>query len=144
VSYSLDAIILLYASDSGSRYHLSARTFLESCMENPDLLCLGWPTVMAYLRIATHPSAFARPLTPAEAEGNVNAIVSLAQTRILSEEKGFWDVYREVTQGMPVRGNAVPDAHLAALLRQHRIRRLYTHDRDFLRFRFLEVLDPLA
>jgi predicted nucleic acid-binding protein len=37
----------------------------------------------------------------------------------------------------------VPDAHLAALLRQHGVRRLATHDRDFRRFDFLEVFDPL-
>jgi hypothetical protein len=43
-----------------------------------------------------------------------------------------------------VRGNLVPDAHLAALLRQHGISRLYTHDRDFRKFDFLEVIDPIT
>jgi hypothetical protein len=38
----------------------------------------------------------------------------------------------------------VPDAHLAALLRQHGVKKLYTHDRDFLKFSFLDVRDPLA
>lgn len=144
MSYSLDANILLYASDSGCAHHPRARAFLESCIGTPDLLCLSWSTLMAYLRIATHPSVFARPLTPDEATGNVQAILSLAHTRVIAEEKGFWEVYREVTRSIPVRGNAVPDAHLAALLRQHGIRTLYTHDSDFLRFRFLDVRDPLA
>jgi len=40
--------------------------------------------------------------------------------------------------------NLVPDAHLAALLRHHGVKRLYTHDRDFLKFPFLDVRDPLA
>ena len=31
----------------------------------------------------------------------------------------------------------------AALLRQNGISRLYTHDRDFRKFTFLEVRDPL-
>jgi predicted nucleic acid-binding protein len=43
-----------------------------------------------------------------------------------------------------VRGNLVPDAHLAALLRQHGVRRLYTADTDFHRFPFLEVSDPFV
>jgi hypothetical protein len=38
--------------------------------------------------------------------------------------------------------NLVPDAHLAALLKQHDVRTLYT--RDFRKFSFLEVRDPLG
>ena len=44
----------------------------------------------------------------------------------------------------PTRGNRVPDAHLAALLRQNGVRTFYTHHRDFLSFRCLEVRDPFA
>jgi predicted nucleic acid-binding protein len=42
------------------------------------------------------------------------------------------------------RGNLVPDAHLAALLRYYGVKTLYTHDRDFLKFPFLDVRDPLV
>jgi predicted nucleic acid-binding protein len=38
----------------------------------------------------------------------------------------------------------VPDAHLAALLRQHGVGTLYTNDRDFRRFDFLRVINPFA
>jgi predicted nucleic acid-binding protein len=38
----------------------------------------------------------------------------------------------------------VPDLHLAAILRDNGIRRLYTCDRDFRRFEFLDVVDPIA
>jgi len=41
-----------------------------------------------------------------------------------------------------VRGNLVPDAHLAAILRQHGVGALYTNDADFLKFGFLEVRNP--
>jgi predicted nucleic acid-binding protein len=43
-----------------------------------------------------------------------------------------------------VRGNLVPDAHLAALLLQHGVKTLYTKDTDFRKFDFLNVRDPLA
>jgi hypothetical protein len=45
---------------------------------------------------------------------------------------------------IPVRGSLVPDAHLAALLRQHGVATLYTRDRDFLKFGFLDVRDPFG
>ncbi len=64
--------------------------------------------------------------------------------RLLAEETGFLEVYREVTGGFPVRGNLVPDAHLAALLKQHGVRTLHTRDADFRKFPFLEVRDPFA
>jgi len=143
VSFALDVNILLYASDSGSPYHRKARSFLEECMQGRELFCLAWPTVMGYLRIATHPSIFAEPLSPAEAMANIGSLMSLPHTRFLSEEDGFWDVYRELTEELPIRGNLVPDAHLAALLSRHGIKRLYSHDRDFLKFAFLDVRDPL-
>jgi predicted nucleic acid-binding protein len=36
----------------------------------------------------------------------------------------------------------VPDAHLAAVLRQHGVKVLYTNDVDFKRFSFLTVINP--
>ena len=68
---------------------------------------------------------------------------NLPHARFLSEEEGFWDVYRATTTEVPTRGNLVPHAHLAALLRHHGVKTLYTHDRDFLKFPFLDVRDPL-
>lgn len=108
------------------------------------LFCLGWPTVMSYLRIATHPGIFSVPLSPAEALRNVDALVALPHVRLLSEEEGFLGVYREVTGAFPVRRNLVPDAHLAALLKQNGVRTLYTRDADFRKFAFLDVRDPFA
>lgn len=99
---------------------------------------------MSYLRIATHSAIFAAPLAPAEALGNVEALVRLPHVRLTAEETGFLEVYREVTGGLPVRGKLVPDAHLVALLRQHGVRTLYTRDGDFKKFPFVEVRDPFA
>lgn len=143
MSFALDVNILLFASDSDSVYHNQAKSFLERCVQQEELFCLGWPTVMSYLRIATHPSVFARPLTPDEAMANIEMLLNLSHTRFLAEEEGFWNIYRELTAKIPTRGNLVSNAHLAAILRQHGIKKLYTHDRDFLRFPFLDVRDPL-
>ena len=144
MSFALDANLLLYASDSDSPFHQKAKAFLKSCMQQRDLFCIAWPTIMTYLRIATHPAVFNRPLTADEAMTNVETLLRLPHARFLAEEDGFWDLYREMTSQVPTRGNLVPDAHLAALLRQHGVRTLYTHDRDFLQFPFLDVRDPLA
>jgi toxin-antitoxin system PIN domain toxin len=144
VSYSVDVNVLLYASDSASDRHQRARRFVETCAAGPEILCLTWPTLMSYLRIATHPRIFAAPLSPDEALGNVAALVGLPHARAISELDGFLDAYRRVAGDMPVRGNLVPDAHLAAILLQHGVRTLYTNDRDFLKFESLDVRDPFS
>jgi len=97
---------------------------------------------MAYLRIATHPAIFESPLSPDEAVRNLEVLLHRPRVRLLAEEEGFWEVYREVTEGLAVRGNFVTDAHLATLLRQHGVRRLYTNDADFRKFGFLDVRNP--
>ena len=142
MSCSLDVNVLLFASDRSSARHEAARRFLEACAAGPEILCLTWPTLMGYLRIATHPRIFAEPLGPDEALGNVAALISRPHVRVVSELDGFLDAYRRVTGDMAVRGNLVPDAHLAAILLQHGVRTLHTHDRDFRRFASLDVRDP--
>lgn len=144
MSYSLDANVLLFASDRSSERHAAARAFLESCAARPEVLCLTWPTLMAYLRIATHPSIFAAPLTPEEALSNVKALLALPQTRVVSEQNGFLDAYLHVTADTVVRGNVVPDAHVAAILFQNGVRTLHSNDRDFRKFETLDVRDPFA
>ena len=143
MSFGVDVNILLYASDRSSPWHEKASAFLQRCAAGSEVFCIAWVTAMSYLRMATHGSIFAQPLSADEAAGNVAALLALPHCRALGEDEGFWEVYRQVTRGFPVRGNLVPDAHLAAILRQHGVVTLYTHDRDFRKFDFLRAVDPL-
>ncbi len=144
MSYSVDVNILLYASDQSNPRYEAALRFLEARAEAPDLFCLAWLTLISFLRIATHPRIFMNPLSPEEALSNVEMLLSLPRVRVLTEAEGFLEVYREVTGSFPVRGNLVPDAHLAALLRQHGVGTIYTTDADFRKFTFLKVRNPLS
>ena len=143
MSFALDVNVLLYASDTSSPFHDRAWSFLEETIEGDELFYLGWPTVMGYLRIATHPAVFDRPLSHDEAITNVEALLDLPHVRLLSEGERFWEIYRRTTDEVPTRGNLVPDAHLAALLREHGVDTIYTHDKDFRKFDFLRVRDPV-
>ena len=144
MSYTVDANILLYASDRRSPFHAAAQEFLRERPRDPDILCLTWPVVMAYVRLATHPRVFAEPMTPRAAADNVAALMRMPRCRVVTESEDFLATYRLVTAGVPARGNLVPDAHVAALARAHGVGTIYTHDRDFRRFPFLRVIDPVA
>lgn len=143
MSYSIDANILLYASDESSEWHKPAKAFLEARAVDPDILCLTWPVLMAYQRIATHPAIFARPMAPAVAWDNVRDLLALPRTRVVVETEDFPADYQQVTNEVIAAGNLVPDAHVATILREHGVRRLYTADTDFRKFDFLEVINPL-
>lgn len=142
MSFSIDVNVLLYASTSTSPFHAKANELLQSCSSGSDLFCLAWPTLMAYLRMVTHPAIVSPPLPVREAEQNVESLLQRSNVRLLSEQEGFWDLYRRSTRDVVVRGKLVPDAHLATLLRQHGVRVLFTNDRDFRKFDFLEIRNP--
>ena len=99
---------------------------------------------MSYLRIATHPRIFARPLSPAAAAANVDSLLSLPNVRALGEGDRFWECYAKVAAGTVVRGNLVPDVHLVALLLEHGVPLLYSNDSDFKKFSAIRVRDPFA
>ncbi|MDQ6773823.1 MAG: PIN domain-containing protein [Candidatus Dormibacteraeota bacterium] len=141
MSVTLDANILVYASNEADPVHAEARALLERLAAGPDLVYLFWPAVMGYLRIVTHPAILPHPLSPREAVSNVDALLGRPHVRVAGEAEGFWRLFR-ATSGNQARGNDVPDAHLATLMREQGVRSIYTRDRGFRRFAFVEVLDP--
>src|SRR5688572_22370262 len=77
MSVALDANVLLHASDDESAYRERAIEIIDEIARGPQIVYLFWPTVMAYLRIATHPSIFSRPLPLAKARDNVEQLLGL-------------------------------------------------------------------
>lgn len=142
MTYTVDANVLLYASDTESPFHASAIELVDTVALGPEIVHLFWPTVMAYLRIATHPAVFARPLSHRDARANVEGLLHLPHVQVSGEADGFWDRFADVADDVAPTGNLVPDAHLAALMLQHGVRTIRTRDRDFRKFRGITVRDP--
>ena len=144
MSFTVDANVLLYASDETSAHQPRARTFLEYAASGDDLLYLFWPTVMAYLRIATHSAIFEQPLPPAVAIANIDRLLALPHVQTAGEHDRFWLSYRHLATESDARGNLVPDAHLVALMVESGVRTIWTHDRDYRRFTSIETRAPFA
>lgn len=142
MSYTVDANLLLFASDDSGPFHDHASAFLGRMAHGYEIVYLFWPVFMAYLRIATHPSIFDSPLTPEEAMGNVERLLMRPHVQNPSEQDRFWLSYRRTADAASVRGNLVPDAHLVALMHENGVRTIWTHDRDFRRFDDVDVRDP--
>jgi toxin-antitoxin system PIN domain toxin len=143
VSYSVDVNLLVFASNEEASEQSRAIKFLEEREQDPDLFCLTWPVLCGYQRIVTHPSIFRNPLNPEEAWANVRDLLAWPRVRVLGEEESFAEDFGAITGKLAVRGNGVPDAQVATILRQHGVNRMYSTDADFRKFSFLEVINPL-
>jgi uncharacterized protein len=64
MSFAADVNLLLCASDITHSAHPKAAAFLDRCVSAREVFCMAWPTLMSYLRVATHSALFTRPLTP--------------------------------------------------------------------------------
>jgi uncharacterized protein len=143
LSATVDTNILLYAANADADVHSAARELLERLAGGPDLFYLFWPTVMGFLRIATHPAILPDPYTPEQAVAAITALLERPNVRTPAEHNGFWELYRS-TADPQTQGNHVPYAHLAALMRQHGVAVIYTRDRDFRRYDGIDARDPFV
>lgn len=144
MSFTLDANLLLDASDEASEHHAQARSFLDDVAGGDEIVYVFWPTVMAYLRIATHASIFETPLPPADAVANIDRLLSLPQVQTVGEQDRFWPSYRRIAIESDVRGNLVPDAHVVTLMIENGVRTIWTRDRDYRRFPGIDARDPFT
>ncbi|HWX87942.1 MAG TPA: TA system VapC family ribonuclease toxin [Solirubrobacteraceae bacterium] len=143
MSVTVDANVLLYASNADDELHRPARELVERLASGPDLLYLFWPAVMGFLRIATHPAILPSPIAPKQAMATVAALLIRPTVRTEAESRDFWETYT-ASAGQDARGNHVPDAHLAALMRSHGVKVIYTRDRDFRRYDWIEPRNPFS
>ena len=143
MSAAVDTNILLYAANSTSESFETAYSLVERLARGPELLYVFWPVAMGFLRLATNTAVTDEPLSPAEALDSLRDLVERPHVRTPGEAPGFLAAYRE-TASSGTRGKDVTDAHIAALMRQHGVGKIYTRDRDFRRFDGIRVEDPFA
>ena len=144
MSETFDVNVLVYATHRASPFHERAKALVERFVAGPDLVYLLWPVALGYLRIVTHPTLLGAPLAPAVAADNIEQFTSQPHVRQVGEAEGFWPVFRRVADEVTPRGNLVPDAYLVALMKQHGISTIWSHDRDFRKFEGITVRDPFS
>lgn len=137
-----DANILLYAYDRSAAHHAKARRWLEEALSGSAPVAFCWPTLLAFVRIATHPRAMTNPLATADASAIVDSWLAQPAATIVLPTERHWTLLSRLLISGQVRGPLVPDAHLAALSIEHGAT-LVTNDRDFSRFPGLAVAYPL-
>lgn len=138
----LDANLLLYAVDASSPQNAAAGGWLQEVLRGDRRVGLPWQTIGAFLRIATHPRVATHPLSGAEAWAFVRRWLDAGLVWIPPVTERTAAVLGRLVEDVPVTGNLVPDAQLAALAIEHGLV-VMTADTDFERFPEVRWSNPL-
>ena len=138
----LDVNLLLYSHNATAQQHRRASAWLERVLSGVERVGFSWETILGFLRLATAPKLFARPLLLDEATRIIGLWLTRDNVVIVGPGDRHWQILQEMLPTSASRGSLVMDAHLAALAIEHGAT-LCTNDRDFLRFPGLKVEFPL-
>lgn len=142
--YLLDANILVYASDGGSKHHESSRDWLDSHLAGaPESVGLPWPSLLAYVRLVTNPRIYSPPAPVADAWAQAEEWLDRRAAWIPPPGRRHRHVLGGLVEAVRPAGNLMPDAHLAALAMEHGLTVVST-DTDFAKFPGLNWLNPVA
>jgi toxin-antitoxin system PIN domain toxin len=139
----VDANVLLYAVNTSSSQHERSRNWLDGALGGPEPVGFAWTVLLAFLRLATHPAVFARPLTTAEAVGVIRDWLTRPAALVLEPTPRHIDLLAGLLRESGVAGNLVSDAHLAALAIEHDAI-VVSFDADFGRFAGVRRVAPGA
>ena len=139
----LDANLLLYAVDRSSPFHKTASGWLTAQLNGPGRIGIPWQSLVAFLRISTHPRASASPLSTEAALGFIRdwLVAEAAWVPVPGHRHG--ELFTDLVGRYQLRGNLISDAHLAALALEHGLQ-LVSADTDFARFTDLRWINPFA
>jgi toxin-antitoxin system PIN domain toxin len=139
----LDANLLLWAHHAGFARHEAARGWLATALTESSWVGIPWASILAFLRISTHPRALSRPLSIDTAWEVVHGWLDRPNVRPVGPGEGHATILGPLLIEAHAGGNHTTDAHLAALALEWGLE-LLSADRDFARYPRLRWRDPLA
>lgn len=140
----VDTNVLLYAANSACEEHEAAREFLLAAAASADRWYLTDAILYEFLRVATHPKVFPKPLGWREALGFLQPLRACENFVVLGTGPHHWKrLEDELSHLTHPAGNLFFDIRTVVMMRERGIRRIHTRDTDFLQFPDIEVIDPL-
>ncbi len=139
----LDANLLIYAKFSDSPQHEHAVRWLEETLISPESIGIPWQTSLAFVRLATNPRMWRRPLEVRAAWQQVTDWLDEPNVWIPEPTHEHAAVLGRLVIAANARGNLVTDANLAAIAIEHNLT-VYSSDSDFKRFPDVSWVNPLV
>lgn len=139
----VDANLLLYAANQAAPEHQRAREWLDARLSGTARVGLPWPSLLAFVRLASNPLVMRQAVPVAMAWQQVEQWLAAGPAWIPQPTPRHAEVLGELYGPSWMTSRLVPDAHLAALAIEHGLI-LCSTDGDFARFAGLDWKNPLA
>lgn len=139
----IDVNVLVYSYREDSPGHLAYRRWLTELAGSEAPFGVSSVVLSGFLRITTHPKIFDPPSPLEDALGFVEALRAQPGFRIVSPGPRHWQIFIQLCQTTKARGNAIPDAYLAAMAMEAGGDWITT-DGGFSRFPGLQWRHPLS
>lgn len=139
----IDANLLLYAANHAAPEHPRARAWLDERLNGTARVGLPWPSLLAFVRLASNPVVVRHAVTPGEAWRQVARWIGCAPVWIPQAGPQHAEILGAFLKQSSMTSRLVSDAHLAALAIEHGLT-LCSTDGDFARFPGLKWDNPLA
>ena len=137
---AVDTNVLIYAHRAEMELHQAAKERLVTLAEGDEPWALPVFCITEFLRVVTHTRVFNPPSTVSEALAFIKDVLASPSCTIANPEAAFMSRLEAVVRESDSRGNLIFDAQVAALCREHGIPTILTNDRDFERFKPLQVV----
>jgi len=138
----LDANVLIYAYDRGSRHNSYMRAWLDDRLNGIAKVGIPWATTLAFTRIVTNPRIYTSPAAANVAWQQVRAWLSAPAAWVPQPTDRHLDAIDRILESTSAHANDIPDVHLAALAMEHGLK-LYSTDADFAKYADLIWINPL-
>jgi toxin-antitoxin system PIN domain toxin len=138
----LDVNVLVYAHKVEALEHRDFAAWLTKLVESDQAFALSDIVLSGFLRIVTHPRIYDPPSSVEVALAFVEELRSQPNCLIIEIGTRHWHIFTKLCRQVNARGNAIPDAYLAALAIESGSE-LVTADRGFARFPGLRWRYPL-
>jgi uncharacterized protein len=139
----VDANILLYAANRRAPEHPRARGWLDEQLSGTARVGLPWPSLLAFVRLATNPQVLSESASVFDAWAQVEEWLSAEVAWVPAPGERHATTLTAYCRAPWMTSRLVPDAHLAALAVEHGLT-LCSSDGDFARFPGLDWFNPLA
>jgi uncharacterized protein len=139
----VDANLLIYAVNRAAAEHEQARTWLDERLNGTVRVGLPWPSLLAFVRLASNPAVVRDIVTPAVAWRQAEEWLACEAAWTPLPGARHQEIVGRLLSHPLVTSRLVPDAHLAALAIEHGLT-LCSTDGDFAKFPGLKWTNPLA
>lgn len=115
----VDANLLLFAANLDAPEHEPSKRWLDRQLSGPTRVGLPWPSLLAFVRIASNPSALRHPLSPTDAWAQVLAWLAADVAWIPVPGDRHVEILGSLMTAPMMSSRLVSDAHVAALAIEH-------------------------